>query len=80
MNAWNEYFTILLTLTAVFVVWPTLKIIFTPELEPSGELMGMSGANVAGTLFKSTANGMINAFVTLRVGMTALKYLEEGSP
>jgi hypothetical protein len=40
----------------------------------------MSGVNVTGTLFKSAANGMINAFVTLRVGMTALKYLEEGSP
>lgn len=44
-----------------------------------GELLGMSGVNVTGTVFKSAANGMINAFVTLRVGMTALKYLETGS-
>lgn len=163
------FYAILLTLTAVFVVWPTFKIIFTPELEPSGELMdeddrneaasmvrksarkvfmltsvspngafdvficlgmtislinrliekrgkrpslgqilklyvavvsssvlissadevlgemdfgellGMSGVNITGTVLKSAANGMINAFVTLRVGMTAQKYLEEGS-
>lgn len=163
------FYALLLGMTAAFVFWPTLKIIFTPELEPSGELMneedrkeaermvrksaqnvfiltsvsqngaldvftclsmnislirrlvdlrgkrpslgqvfrlyvavasssvliasadealedlnlgellGMSGVNVTGTVFKSAANGMINAFVTLRVGMTALKYLEEGS-
>ena len=171
LSPWLGYafYVILLTLTVVFLVWPTMKIIFTPELEPSGELMddedrkeaesmvrksaqnvfiltsvsqngaldvftclsmnislirrlvdlrgkrpslgqvfrlyvavvsssvliasadealddlnlgellGMSGVNVTGTLFKSAANGMINAFVTLRVGMTALKYLEEGS-
>ena len=171
LSPWLGYafYVILLSLIAVFMVWPTMKIIFTPELEPSGELMdeedrkeaermvrksaqnvfiltsvsqngaldiftclsmnislirrlvdlrgkrpslgqvfrlyvavasssvliasadealddlnlgellGMSGVNVAGTVFKSAANGMINAFVTLRVGMTALKYLEEGS-
>ena len=171
LSPWLGYafYAILLTLTAVFVVWPTLKIIFTPELEPSGELMdeedrkeadqmvrksaqnvfvltsvsqngaldiftclsmnislinrlvdlrgkrpslgqvfrlyvavasssvliasadeslddidlgellGMSGVNVAGTVLKSAANGMCNAFVTLRVGMATLKYLEEGS-
>lgn len=171
LSPWLGYsfYAVLLALTVVFVVWPTMKIIFTPELEPSGELMneedrkeaermvrksaqnvfiltavsqngvldvftclsmnislirrlvdlrgkrpslgqvfrlyvavasssvliasadealddlnlgellGMSGVNVTGTVFKSAANGMINAFVTLRVGMTALKYLEEGS-
>lgn len=171
LSPWLGYsfYAVLLALTAAFVVWPTMKIIFTPELEPSGELMneedrkeaermvrksaqnvfiltsvsqngaldvftclsmnislirrlvdlrgkrpslgqvfrlyvavasssvliasadealddlnlgellGMSGVNVTGTVFKSAANGMINAFVTLRVGMTALKYLEEGS-
>lgn len=171
LSPWLGYafYAILLTLTIVFIIWPTLKIIFTPELEPSGELMdeddykeaelmvrksaqnvfiltsvsqngaldvftclsmnislinrlveqrgkrpsfgqilrlyvavasssvliasadealddlnlgellGMSGVNVTGAIFKSAANGMINAFVTLRVGMTALKYLEAGS-
>lgn len=171
LSPWLGYafYALLLGMTAAFVFWPTLKIIFTPELEPSGELMneedrkeaermvrksaqnvfiltsvsqngaldvftclsmnislirrlvdlrgkrpslgqvfrlyvavasssvliasadealddlnlgellGMSGVNVTGTLFKSAANGTINAFVTLRVGMTALKYLEEGS-
>lgn len=163
------FYAVLLTLTVVFVVWPTIKIIFTPELEPSGEMMteedremaegmvkkaaqnvfmlttvsqngaldvftclsmnislinrlvelrgkrpslgqiiklyaavasssvliasadealddinlaeilGMSGMNLTGAIFKSAANGMINSFVTLRVGMTALRYLEEGS-
>ena len=163
------FYAVLLSLTVAFVVWPTMKIIFTPELDPSGELMteedrktaegmvkkaaqnvfvlttvsqngaldvftclsmnisvinrlvelkgkrpslgqiiklyasvlsssvliasadealddinlaeilGMSGANLTGAIFKSAANGMINSFVTLRVGMTALRYLEEGS-
>lgn len=171
LSPWLGYvfYAILLTLTVVFIIWPALKIVFTPELEPSGELMdeddhkeaelmvkksaqnvfiltsvsqngaldvftclsmnislinrlvelrgkrpslgqilrlyiavasssvliasadealddlnlgellGMSGVNVTGTVFKSAANGMINSFVTLRVGMTALKYLEAGS-
>lgn len=107
LSLWLGYsfYAVLLALTAVFVVWPTMKIIFTPELEPSGELMDeedrkeaermvrksaknvfiltsvlQNGAlDVFTCVFKSAANGMINAFVTLRVGMTALKYLEEGS-
>lgn len=163
------FYAVLLTLTVAFVVWPTMKIIFTPELGPSGELMteedrkraesmvkktaqnvfalttisqngaldvftclsmnvslinrlvemrgkrpsigqiiklyvaiasssvliasadealddinlaeilGMSGMNLTGAIFKSAANGMINSFVTLRVGMTTLRYLEDGS-
>lgn len=171
LSPWLGYvfYAILLTLTIVFIIWPTLTIVFTPELEPSGELMdeddykeaelmvrksaqnvfiltsvsqngaldiftclsmnislinrlvelrgkrpslgqilrlyaavasssvliasadevlddlnigellGISGVNVTGTVFKSAANGMVNSFVTLRVGMTALKYLEAGS-
>ena len=171
LSPWLGYgfYGVLLALTVSFIIWPTLRIIFTPELEPSGELMsdsdketadqlvkrsaqnvflltsvsqngaldvftclsmnislinrlveqrgkrpslgqilrlyiavasssvliasadealddlnlgellGMSGVNVTGTIFKSAANGMINTFVTLRVGMTALKYLEAGS-
>lgn len=163
------FYAFLLALAAVFVIWPTVRIIFTPELKPSDELMtdearkkaevmvkktaqnvfvlttvsqngaldvftclsmnvslinrlvelrgkrpslgqiiklyaaiastsvliasadealddinlaeilGMSGMNLPGAIFKSAANGMINSFVTLRVGMTALRYLEEGS-
>lgn len=171
LSPWLGYvfYAVLLTLTVVFVIWPALKVIFTPELEPSGELMaeedrveadriikksaqnvfvltsvsqngaldvftcismnmslinrlvelrgkrpslgqilrlyvavalssvliasadeamddlnlaellGMSGVNITGAIFKSAANGMMNAFVTLRVGMTALRYLEDGS-
>lgn len=163
------FYALLLALALVFVVWPTIRIIFTPELKPSDELMtdenrkkaesmvkktaqnvfvlttvsqngtldiftclsmnvslinrlvelrgkrpslgqliklyaaiastsvliasadeafgdinlaevlGMSGMNLTGAIFKSAANGMINSFVTLRVGMTTLRYLEEGS-
>ena len=163
------FYAILLTITVVLVIWPAIKIIFTPELEPSGELMlqedidsadklvkksaqnvfvlttvsqngaldiftclsmnisminrlvelrgkrpsigqilrlyaavasssvliasadeavddinlsellGMSGINATGVLLKSMTNGMLNALVTMRVGMTALRYLELGS-
>ena len=44
-----------------------------------GELLGMSGINATGVLLKSMTNGMLNALVTMRVGMTALRYLEVGS-
>lgn len=44
-----------------------------------GELLGLSGINVTGMLLKSSTNGMLNAFVTMRVGMTAFRYLETGS-
>lgn len=171
LSPWLGYafYAVLLLLTAAFIVWPTLKIIFTPELEPSGEMMsdedrenadslvknsaqsvfvlttvsqngaldiftclsmnisminrlvelrgkrpslgqilmlyaavasssvliasadealddinlsellGMSGINVTGVILKSMTNGMLNALVTMRVGMTALRYLELGS-
>ena len=171
LNPWLGYafYAVLLTLTAVFILCPTVKIIFTPELDPSGELMsqedkesadtmvkktaqnvfvlttvsqsgtldvftclsmnislinrlvelrgrrptfgqilrlywsvvsssvliasadealddinlgellGMSGINATGVLLKSMTNGMLNALVTMRVGMTALRYLEVGS-
>lgn len=171
LSPWLGYvfYGVLLLLTAAFIIWPTLKIIFTPELEPSGEMMsegdrenadrlvkksaqnvfilttvsqngaldiftclsmnislinrlveirgkrpsfgqilrlyaavasssvliasadealddinlsellGMSGINATGVLLKSMTNGMLNALVTMRVGMTALRYLELGS-
>ena len=171
LSPWLGYsfYALLLGMTTVFVIWPTLKIIFTPELEPSaemvsdevkadglqmvkrsaqnvfvlttvsqngaldiftclsmninlinrivemrgkrpslrqlvklygavlsssvliasadealdeiniGELLGMSGVQITGAVFKSAANGMMNSFVTLRVGMTTLRYLELGS-
>ena len=171
LSPWLGYafYVVLLLLTAAFIVWPTFKIIFTPELGPSGELMsdedrenadrlvkkyaqnvfvlttvsqngaldiftclsmnismisrlvelrgkrpsigqilrlyaavasssvliasadealddinlsellGMSGINATGVLLKSMTNGMLNALVTMRVGMTALRYLEVGS-
>lgn len=44
-----------------------------------GELLGISGINATGVLLKSMTNGMLNALVTMRVGMTALRYLEVGS-
>lgn len=171
LSPWLGYafYGVLLMLTAAFIVWPTVKIIFTPELDPSGEMMsdqdredadrlvkksaqnvfiltsvsqngaldiftclsmnisminrlvqlrgkrpsfgqilrlyaavasssvliasadealddinlseilGMSGINATGVLLKSMTNGMLNALVTMRVGMTALRYLELGS-
>lgn len=171
LSPWLGYgfYAILMGLTAMFVVWPTVKILFTTELEPSGELMtnkdkakadlivkksaqnlfvltavsqngvldiftclninismiyrlvelrdkrpsliqilklyatvtsslvliasadeafddinlsellGMSGINVTGVLLKSITNGMLNSLITMRVGMTALRYLELGS-
>lgn len=41
LSPWLGYgfYAILLGLTAMFVVWPIVKILFPPELEPSGELM-----------------------------------------
>ena len=44
-----------------------------------GELLGLSGINVTAAIFKSATNGMLNAYVALRVGMTTMRYLEEGS-
>ena len=171
LSPWLGYafYGVMLALTAAFIVLPTVKIVFTPELEPSGELMtqedkdsadvmvkktaqnvfvlttvsqngtldvftclsmnislinrlvelrgkrpsfgqilrlywsvasssvliasadealddvslgellGMSGINATGVLLKSMTNGMLNALVTMRVGMTALRYLEVGS-
>lgn len=171
MSPWLGYafYAVLLVLTALFIVWPTLKIIFTPELKPAGEeitqdekkqadeivkktarsifiltsisqngaldifsslsmnisminnivemrgkrpsfgqllrlytrvaassvliasadealdeinlgeLLGLSGINVTSAIFKSATNGMLNAYVALRVGMTTLRYLEVGS-
>lgn len=171
LSPWLGYafYGVLLLLTAAFIVWPTVKIIFTPELEPSGEMMsdedredadrlvkksaqnvfvlttvsqngaldiftclsmnisminrivelrgkrpsfgqiirlyaaiasssvliasadealddinlsellGMSGINATGVLLKSMTNGMLNALVTMRVGMTTIRYLELGS-
>lgn len=171
LSPWLGYafYGVLLLLTAAFIVWPSIKIIFTPELDPSGEMMsdedredadrlvkksaqnvfiltsvsqngaldiftclsmnisminrlvelrgkrpsfgqilrlyaavasssvliasadealddinlseilGMSGINATGVLLKSMTNGMLNALVTMRVGMTALRYLELGS-
>ena len=171
LSPWLGYafYGVMLALTAAFIVLPTVKIVFTPELEPSGELMtqedkdsadvmvkktaqnvfvlttvsqngtldvftclsmnislinrlvelrgkrpsfwqilrlywsvasssvliasadealddinlgellGISGINATGVLLKSMTNGMLNALVTMRVGMTALRYLEVGS-
>lgn len=171
LSPWLGYafYGVMLALTAAFIVLPTVKIVFTPELEPSGELMtqedkdsadvmvkktaqnvfvlttvsqngtldvftclsmnislinrlvelrgkrpsfwqilrlywsvasssvliasadealddinlgellGISGINATRVLLKSMTNGMLNALVTMRVGMTALRYLEVGS-
>lgn len=41
LSPWLGYafYGVMLALTAAFIVLPTVKIVFTPELEPSGELM-----------------------------------------
>lgn len=142
LSPWLGYafYGVMLALTTAFIVWPTVKIVFTPELESSGELMaqdvftclsmnvslinrlvdlrgkrpsfgqilrlywsvasssvliasadealddinlgellGLSGINATDVLLKSMTNGVLNALVTMRIGMTALRYLEVGS-
>ena len=44
-----------------------------------GEVCGVLGCVVSNTLTRSAANGMMNAFVCLRVGYATIKYLEVGS-
>ena len=171
LSPWLGYafYGVLLTLTALFIILPTLRIIFTPELDPSGELMsdedkmeadqlvrksaqnvfvlttvsqngaldmlaclsmnismlnrlvglrgkrpsfgqilrlyaavvsssaliasadealddinlgellGLSGIKATGLILKSVTNGLLNSLITMRVGMTAIRYLEIGS-
>ncbi len=43
-----------------------------------GEAFGVLGCVVSNTLTRSAANGMMNAFVCLRVGYATIKYLEVG--
>ena len=46
--------------------------------EMVGEL-GIAGGQLLNVVIPSAANGLMNAFVTLRVGHTTIKYLEMGS-
>ena len=57
LSPWLGYafYVILLTLTVVFLVWPTMKIIFTPELEPSGELMDDEDRKEAESMVRKSA-------------------------
>lgn len=57
LSPWLGYvfYAILLTLTVVFIIWPTLKIVFTPELEPSGELMDEDDHKEAELMVKKSA-------------------------
>lgn len=43
-----------------------------------GSLVGMTGLKLAGSILKSGANGAANAYITLKVGKSTIKYLEEG--
>lgn len=42
------------------------------------ELLGLAGLGAIDTVFSSLVNGLMNAFVTLRVGYATIKYLEVG--
>lgn len=44
-----------------------------------GSIIGATGIKVVGAVLKSATNGVANAFVTLKVGKSTQKYLEEGS-
>ena len=44
-----------------------------------GSLIGVTGMKLAGSILKSGANGAANAFITLKVGKSTMKYLEEGA-
>ena len=43
-----------------------------------GSLVGMTGLKLTGSILKSGANGAANAYITLKVGKSTIKYLEEG--
>lgn len=43
-----------------------------------GSLIGATGLKLAGSILKSGTNGAANAFITLKIGKSTLKYLEEG--
>ena len=66
LSPWLGYafYAILLSLTAVFLVWPTMKIIFTPELEPSGELMDEEDRKEAERMVRKSAQ---NVFILTSV-------------
>lgn len=74
LNPWLGYafYAVLLTLTAVFILWPTVKIIFTPELDPSGELMSQEDKESADTMVKKTAQ---NVFVLTTVSQNGYEYI-----
>ena len=44
-----------------------------------GSLVGITGMKLAGSILKSGANGAANAFITLKIGKSTMKYLEEGA-
>ncbi len=43
-----------------------------------GSLVGMTGLKLAGSILKSGDNGAANAYNTVKVGKSTIKYLEEG--
>lgn len=44
-----------------------------------GSLIGATGMKLAGSILKSGVNGAANAFITLKVGKSTMKYIEEGA-
>lgn len=66
LSPWLGYsfYAVLLALTVAFMVWPTMKIIFTPELEPSGELMDEEDRKEAEHMVRKSAQ---NVFILTSV-------------
>ena len=90
LSPWLGYvfYAILLTLTIVFIIWPTLKIVFTPELEPSGELMDEDDYKEAELMVRKSAqnvfiltsisqNGALDVFTCLNMNISLINRLVE---
>ena len=90
LSPWLGYafYGVLLLLTTAFIVWPTVKIIFTPELEPSGEMMSDEDREDADRLVKKSAqnvfvlttvsqNGALDIFTCLSMNVSMINRIVE---
>jgi hypothetical protein len=88
LSPWLGYsfYAVLLALTVAFMVWPTMKIIFTPELEPSGELMDEEDRKEAEHMVRKSAqnvfiltsvsqNGALDVFTCLSMNISLIRRL-----
>ena len=62
------FYGALFAITVVFLLWPTLKIIFTPELEPCGEMISEEDRDKADRMVKKSAQ---NFFILTSVSQNS---------